>query len=148
MTTKAELPISTDLTASLESLSKPVPPMIYLAGPFTSPDPVENTYKAARLGTALWEEMKVLPFTPHLFIGWHTICPRPIEFWYDIDLSYIDKCDAIIRLPGTSPGADAEMVYAAEKGIPEVPFEDLPDEIKAIWLNSPYEKVTRTLEKE
>jgi len=34
------------------------------------------------------------------------------------DFAWLRRCDAILRLPGHSPGADREMAAAAEQGIP------------------------------
>ena len=110
------------------------PPMVYTAGPYTNPDPVVNTHKAIKFGLALWEQLGILPFTPHLTLMSHMVCPKPINFWYSIDLAYIDHCDAILRMPGSSSGADAEMEYAYQNRIPELSFYALPDDIKNIWL--------------
>lgn len=35
-----------------------------------------------------------------------------------IDLAWVDVCDFVVRLPGESKGADAEVARAYERGIP------------------------------
>jgi hypothetical protein len=36
----------------------------------------------------------------------------------DYDLNWLAKCDAVLRLPGASSGADREVEYAQKLGIP------------------------------
>ena len=40
------------------------------------------------------------------------------EQWMKLDLAWLDKCDALLRLPGESPGSDREVDAAKERGIP------------------------------
>jgi hypothetical protein len=44
--------------------------------------------------------------------------PHTYEFWTEIDLEWILRCDALLRLPGDSTGADAEIKFATEHNIP------------------------------
>lgn len=46
------------------------------------------------------------PFVPHMTHFWHMIFPRPYEFWLDLDNQFLPVCDALLRLPGDSSGAD------------------------------------------
>ncbi len=56
---------------------------------------------------------------PHLSHYWHTHhTPRAYEDWMRIDLAWITAADAVLRLPGTSAGAERETALAAELGIP------------------------------
>ena len=43
---------------------------------------------------------------------------RDWTIWMAIDLELLSKCDALIRLPGDSKGADIEVDYAMANGIP------------------------------
>jgi hypothetical protein len=52
----------------------------------------------------------VLPF------AWQPDMPH--NLWIECDLPWVDVADAVLRLPGYSVGADAELKYAMEKGIP------------------------------
>jgi hypothetical protein len=57
------------------------------------------------------------PFVPHLF--WHLELwfPRRVEAWLDLDKAWLERCDAILRLPGESVGADLEMGWAKDHGL-------------------------------
>lgn len=108
--------------------------MLYIAGPYTHPDPVVNTHRAARVGTIVYEQTEWVPFVPHLSLLWHMVTPREESHWYELDLHQMGHCDAIVRLPGASTGADREMVVAAELGLAVVDFADLPEEAQAAWM--------------
>ena len=93
-------------------------PLVYLAGPYTNPDPIENTHNTVQIAATLADGGIVTPFIPHLTLLFHAITPRPLEFWYEYDLSVLARCDAVLRLPGASTGADREVEYAQAKQIP------------------------------
>jgi hypothetical protein len=90
--------------------------LIYLAGPYSKPDPCENTHAAVLLANTLTDVCA--PFIPHLSHFWHTMTPKPYPFWLALDLEYLRRCDALLRFGGESSGADAEVVKAEEWGIP------------------------------
>jgi hypothetical protein len=87
---------------------------IYIAGPYTTPDPCENTHIA--IGVA--ENLISLGFVPHLTHFWHTMRPHTYDFWLQYDLVWMEKCDAVFRIEGASIGADREVARAKELGIP------------------------------
>lgn len=89
---------------------------IYVAGPYTAPDPVENTHRAIKAADALLA-MGHAVFVPHLNLLWHAVSPKPPETWYAHDLRWMPACDALLRLPGASKGADAEVTEAFRLGI-------------------------------
>jgi len=89
---------------------------VYIAGPYQS-DPVGNTRTAVLTGRELVEQ-GFLPFVPHLSMLWDLIAPAQAEFYLRMDFGWIEMCDAVLRLPGDSPGADAEVEYARESDIP------------------------------
>ena len=97
-----------------ESVMKP---LIYVAGPYTRPDPVTNTRAAIFAADALVAAGAAV-VVPHLTMLWHLVSPQPLEEWYRRDIDVLDHCDAMVRLPGDSTGADAEAVYASGIGIP------------------------------
>lgn len=108
-------------TALLESIGKKPEkrkPLVYVAGPYSKPDPVENINKAVKWGTKLLDDGIVTPFLPHLSGTWHMIDPRPYEDWLAYDLEIMRRCDAVLRIPGASSGADKETAEAVELGIP------------------------------
>lgn len=93
-------------------------PYVYVAGPYASPDPVENSHEAIKVGDALNMTGKVATFVPHLTLMYHLVCPHPVDFWYGFDLAAVARCDALLRMPGKSSGADKEVVAALQMGIP------------------------------
>jgi hypothetical protein len=90
---------------------------IYIAGPYSKGDPVTNTGDAIRAANIL-AERGYIPFIPHLTLFWHLLHPHDIKFWYKYDDEWLKKCDCLLRLPGESEGADAEVVTARIFGIP------------------------------
>lgn len=92
-------------------------PRVYVAGPYTRPDPCENTRRAIDVGNALWDR-GYAPFIPHLSHFWHTVTPRPYSMWTEYDLQFLPVCDALLRMPGESPGSDGEVEMAKRLGIP------------------------------
>jgi hypothetical protein len=97
---------------------------VYIAGPYTIPDPVENTREAIMVADILFEK-GFIPFVPHLNILWHLIVPRQETDWLEWDLEWLKACDYILRIPGKSKGADLEMKMAKQWGIPILKMENL-----------------------
>lgn len=94
--------------------------LVYIAGPYSHPDPVANTHNAVAFADDLYVECKPLlvPVVPHLSMLWHAIRPHDIDFWYEYDHHLLARCDALFRLPGPSTGADAEREVAFSLGLP------------------------------
>lgn len=90
---------------------------IYIAGPYTQGDPVLNVRAALAAADELLK-FGLVPFVPHLTHLWHTVSPKDYEIWLAYDLEWLLKCDAVLRLPGASKGADGEVTYAERRGIP------------------------------
>lgn len=90
---------------------------VYIASPYTHGDVVANV-RAVVLAANELVAVGFIPFLPHLSFFWHYLCPHEVEFWYQQDLAWLDKCDCLLRLPGDSPGADNEVRYARDQGIP------------------------------
>ena len=107
---------------------------VYIAAPYTHPDPVVNTHQVVRVANELAAVEGYIPFVPHLTLFWHFLYPHEIDFWYKYDLAWLEKCDCLLRLPGESSGADAEVEYAKKLGIPV--FFDL-----SYFLNTAPQKV-------
>lgn len=97
-------------------------PLVYIAGPYTSPDPVLNTRSAVAWAEAVEGEGCAV-VVPHLSLLWHAISPAPVERWYARDLAVLARCDALLRFPGASTGADAEVEFAEGRGIPVFMFD-------------------------
>ncbi len=91
--------------------------IVYIAHPYTHDDPVANTHQAIEWANVLIA-CGFVPYVPHLNLLWHLVTPRPVAFWYDYDLNFLKRCDAVLRVGGPSTGADAEVATAKQHGIP------------------------------
>jgi nucleoside 2-deoxyribosyltransferase len=91
--------------------------LIYIAGPYAHPDPVQNTNRACKVADELILD-GFIPYIPHLALLWHLITPHNEQFWYDYNYHMLKRCDAVLRIDGDSVGADKEIELAKEYGIP------------------------------
>lgn len=90
---------------------------IYVAGPYTSPDVAVNVKRAMDVTNELLG-YGFQPFCPHLSHFLHMASPQPYETWMELDLAWLEQCEALVRLPGASPGADREVARAQQIGMP------------------------------
>lgn len=84
---------------------------VYIACPYTIGDQALNVKDSMHCFNELVNNGFV-PFNPLLFHFQQFAYPRTWESWMEIDLSWLEKCDCILRLPGKSRGADKEIKYA------------------------------------
>ncbi len=90
---------------------------VYIAGPYTRGDVCVNVAAAMDAWHVLYG-MGFTPFCPHVTHFLHLHRPNiDVEGWYAYDLEWLEGCDALLRLPGDSTGADKEVARAAELGI-------------------------------
>lgn len=89
---------------------------IYIAGPYTKGDVVPNVRAAIEAGDKV-AALGHVPFVPYLTHFWHMLIPHEYEFWMAQDLEWLKVCDAILRLPGESSGADKEVGEAQKLGL-------------------------------
>lgn len=89
---------------------------VYIAAPYTLPDPVVNTRNVILIGDRL-REAGLVPYIPHLTMFWHMLCPHDVDYWYEYDLEWLRACDVLLRLPGESHGADNEVYEALSLGM-------------------------------
>lgn len=92
---------------------------IYIAGPYSKGDTINNIGYAIQIGNLLLER-GFIPFIPHLTGFWHLMFPHEYETWMMYDREWLKTCDAVLRLPGQSSGADEEIKLAQELGIPVI----------------------------
>ena len=92
-------------------------PLVYVAGPYTHPDPVQNTHNAVRVAERIQSTVLVTAFVPHLNLLWHAIIPHDNDYWYEYDIAFLARCDALLRIPGDSVGADNEVEFARHEMI-------------------------------
>jgi hypothetical protein len=102
---------------------------VYVAGPYSKGDVGANVRRAYEAARAL-ADAGLAAFVPHHTHFWHLLFPRPYEDWLDLDLAFLPCCDAVLRLPGASTGADNEVTRAESLGIPV--FTDLDALIAAL----------------
>lgn len=122
-------------------------PLIYIAGPISKGDLAENINRAT---DAFFELLAAgfAPICPHwsCFAGgvkrsvWGTYyaiaetLPNGSDYqeWLQVDLALIERCDAIVRIPDDSPGADLEVEHAESLGLPV--FESIAEAVA--WLEN------------
>lgn len=90
--------------------------LVYIASPYSNGDTCENVRRACLAGDRLLAA-GITPLIPHLFHLYHLISPKPYETWMELGMNYLSMCDALLRLPGESKGADREVAQAKEWGI-------------------------------
>ncbi|MBT9176609.1 MAG: hypothetical protein DDT20_00929 [Firmicutes bacterium] len=90
---------------------------VYIAGPYTKGDVVANVRAAIMAGDKVFRA-GYTPFIPHMNMIWHFLHPADAQQWYDWDLEWLPLCQALIRIPGDSLGADKEVIRAGELRIP------------------------------
>jgi hypothetical protein len=91
--------------------------LIYIACPYTLGDVAVNVHNAIETANQL-ADAGFIPYVPIWTHFWHLVTPRPYEFWTEMDLEFVKKCDAILRIPGESKGADNEIKFANSLNIP------------------------------
>jgi|SRR5215467_577434 len=100
---------------------------IYVAGPYSTGDPVINTRNAIYAAEELIKKGHI-PYVPHLTLLWHIVAPHDLEFWYEYDQVWLRFCNAVFRLEGESTGAANECKVARSIGLPiYLKLEDVPD---------------------
>ena len=97
---------------------------VYVSGPYSKGDVAINVKNAIVAADAVLAKGHI-PFVPHLTHFWHFISPKPWEVWLRIDIEWVKCCDAVLRLPGESVGADREVEFA--KSLGKVIYYDIKD---------------------
>lgn len=97
-------------------------PHVYIAGPLTG-DVLGGTRAALAAARAVRARGWV-DFTPHTMILADLVSPEPYEVWMAKCLAWVERCDALIRLHGVSPGSDREAVRAFALGLPVVAVDE------------------------
>lgn len=90
---------------------------VYVAGPISKGDMIENVSRGIEYGEALLR-LGYIPFVPHTSVMWQFLHPHTHQQWLDYDFYWVAKCDALLRIPGESKGADMEVKCARQRGIP------------------------------
>ena len=91
--------------------------IIYISSPYTIGNQADNVRRQVMVANELLT-LGFVPFCPCLSHLWHLITPKPQQEWLDIDLALLSRMDALLRLPGESEGADNEVAFALQSGLP------------------------------
>jgi CYTH domain-containing protein len=97
---------------------------IYVSGPYTKGNVNENVQRAVTVAEKM-KEFGLVPFIPHLYHLWDLISPHHYQYWMELCVDWVPKCQALFRIPGDSSGADIETELAEKAGIPI--FTNYPD---------------------
>lgn len=90
---------------------------IYISGPITKGDQDHNFRQADEANKELIEA-GFAPLNPMFSMKSAFANTIAHHEWLDVDFAFIDCCEAVVRLPGESAGADAECDYARSIGVP------------------------------
>ena len=90
---------------------------IYVAAPYSQGDTMLNVRAAIEAAEALMAKGHT-PFVPHLSALWQLVAPHSNDFWYRYGMEWLEVCNAVLRLPGPSVGADFEVRVAEAQGKP------------------------------
>lgn len=90
---------------------------VYIAGRYSGGDVARNVRVAMGVADRLIH-LDFAPYVPHLCHFLHMMAPHEYEVWMAIGLAWLRQCDAVLRLPGESPGADREVEIAKILEIP------------------------------
>jgi nucleoside 2-deoxyribosyltransferase len=93
---------------------------VFISGPLTSTPrgPFPAVHDAVKVSTRLMRA-GLVPFVPHTAVLVDMIEPGLTwDEWMLWCLHWVERCDAVLRLPGESRGADREVAHAEALGIP------------------------------
>lgn len=92
--------------------------MVYVAGPISKGPYWINVRNGLDAGKKL-NDLGMIPFIPMMDFLYVLLYPETTwEQALQYDEQIILRCDALLRLPGESLGADREIKFANENGIP------------------------------
>jgi Domain of unknown function (DUF4406) len=94
--------------------------LIYVASPYTNVDPaivLKNVETSMEVGDKLIK-LGYAPYLPLLTHYQHILYPQSYDLWLKLGFEMVKRCDALLRLPGISPGGDAEVALALKLNKP------------------------------
>ena len=97
-------------------MSATAKPLVYVAGPISG-DPFGCVRESNAAFTTL-RSLGCVPFCPQWSVIAEMVEHRNYEEWMAYDFDVLARCDALVRLPGESPGAEREVLEASVLGIP------------------------------
>ena len=122
-------------------------PRVYVAGPLSQGNWMDNIRHALDIAEFL-RGHGVVPVIPHLSAFDHLVHPQKHREWLAEDFSHLATCDALVRLPGESPGSEKEWDEARRLALPCFAW-DGSDSVSAFlgWLDQwePEDPAERTI---
>ena len=91
--------------------------IVYIASPYTKGGHMENVCRQIDAADEI-RDAGHLSYAPLLSHFWHILIPHEYDYWMAMDLEWVRKANALVRLPGASKGADAEVAEAQRLCIP------------------------------
>jgi len=90
---------------------------IFISSPYTNGNQADNVREQIDAASKLIDAgfAPYLPLYTHFL---HIFKSQDYETWMKLHSEYLLCCDAVLRLPGISKGADREVALAAQKDIP------------------------------
>lgn len=106
-------------------------PVIYIASPYRVGSQAANVSVQLDAGHRVMD-LGAYPIVPLLTHYMDIYEPRDEQDWLDMGLEMVRRSDAVLRLPGYSVGADAEVEEARRYAIPVFfSFKDLTEWLEA-----------------
>lgn len=105
---------------------------VYIASPYTQGDVAANVNRSFIVALDLIKK-GFLPYCPLWTHFLHFLFPQSYEFWMDFSMSWLERCDCVLHLPGESYGADKEVELAHKL---EMPTFDSVDALVEFWKNT------------
>jgi hypothetical protein len=90
---------------------------VYVAGPLSKGNMMSNIRDAINAGMPLWVAGYAV-YIPHTTAFIDFVWYMDYEEWLKYDDEWLKVCDAVLRIPGESSGADREVKLAHSLGIP------------------------------
>jgi hypothetical protein len=91
---------------------------VYIASPYTIGDKEVNVRKSIDAADQIKQGNGLIPFVPLLCHYWDAVHAHSYDYWADMMLEWVKRCDYVLRLPGDSWGADREVELAQSLAIP------------------------------
>ena len=90
---------------------------IFISSPYEIGNQAENVKRQMDAAHELIEA-GFAPYWPLHSHFLHMVYAKEHTTWLEIDKTFLLTCDAVLRLPGISKGADIETAFADQNGIP------------------------------
>lgn len=104
---------------------------VYILGPHIEGDGIIALRIAIQHAEVL-RNAGFTPYVPQLTTLWRMIAPREMDDFNDIHMDFMQKCDAVVKIPGMSHAGTDEEQLAMDLGIPvyETAFDLINDKPK------------------